>query len=163
MNAAYCAAVPVRYSQIMPFEYIKRMLSASESEPAAPEDARSAIAAILVMAARADDEYADAEKAMIDTVLKARFGLSAEETAQLREEGEAAESESDDHYQFTKAIRQAVPLEDRTAIVEALWRVILADTDKDEMEDSLMRQLADRLGLSPVESALARQKVLAEG
>ncbi len=147
----------------MPFDVLKRLLNASESEPAAPEDARAAIAAVLVMAARADDHYADAEKAMIDQLLTARFKLTPEEALKLRAEGEEAEAESIDHYQFTRAIKQAVPHDERVAIVEGLWRVILADDSRDAHEDALMRQLVDRLGLDPVESALARRKVAAEG
>ncbi len=146
----------------MPFDVLKRLLNATEAEPANPEDARAAIAAVLVMAARADDHYADAEKQMIDSVLIARFKLSPEEAATLRAEGEAAEEESIDLFQFTRAIKQAVPHDDRVAIVEGLWRVILADDQRDAHEDALMRQLVDRLGLDPMESALARRKIAAE-
>ena len=146
----------------MPFDFLKRLLNTTETDPARPEDARSAIAAVLVMAARADDHYTDAEKQMIDSVLIARFKLSPDEAIALRGEGEAAEAESIDHYQFTRAIKQAVPHAERVAIVEGLWRVILADDERDPHEDALMRQLVDRLGLDPMESALARQKVAAE-
>jgi hypothetical protein len=34
---------------------------------------------------------------------------------------------------------------------------------RDPHEDSLMRQIVDRLGLSPMDSALARQRVSAGG
>lgn len=146
----------------MPFDFLKRLLSTTEADPASPEDARAAIAAVLVMAARADDHYTDAEKQMIDSVLIARFKLSPDEAIALRSEGEAAEAESIDHYQFTRAIKQAVSHDERVAIVEGLWRVILADDERDPHEDALMRQLVDRLGLDPMESALARQKVATE-
>lgn len=145
----------------MPFDVLKRLLSATESEPVAEEDARAAIAAVLVMAARADDDYAEDEKKIIDSVLTSRFKLTAEEAVKLREEGEAAEAESIDHYQFTRAIRQAVPHDDRVAIVEGLWRVILADDSRDAHEDALMRQLVDRLGLSPMDSVRARRQAAA--
>ena len=146
----------------MPFDVLKRLLNATEAEPVNPEDARAAIAAVLVMAARADDHYADAEKQMIDSLLIARFKLTPDEAVALRSEGEAAEAESIDHFQFTRAIKQAVPHDDRVAIVEGLWRVILADNKRDAHEDALMRQLVDRLGLDPMESALARRKVSTE-
>jgi uncharacterized tellurite resistance protein B-like protein len=37
--------------------------------------------------------------------------------------------------------------------------VVLADARRDPHEDSLMRQITDRLGLSPMDSAKARQRV----
>ena len=92
-----------------------------------------------------------------------RMVLDAAGAAKLRAVGEDAEVESIDIYQFTKAIRTVIPIEDRIAIVEALWKVVLADGARDPHEDTLMRQLVDRLGLSPMDSALARQRVQGGG
>jgi len=144
-----------------PFDFIQKLVSRPEGIGASPGDARLAVAAVLVMAARADDEYADAEKATIENVLKSRYSLGADEASALRKEAEAAEYEAMDHYQFTKAIKQAVPHEERVAVLEALWKVVLADEGRDPHEDALMRQLTDRLGLSPMESAQARQRIAA--
>lgn len=143
--------------------FFKRLLRATAPADLPEEDARSAIAAVLVMAARADDHYGADEQHVVDDVLMSRFGLDAAGAAKLRAEGEDAEVESIDIYQFTKAIRTAIPIEDRIAIVEALWKVVLADGARDPHEDTLMRQLVDRLGLSPMDSALARQRVQGGG
>jgi uncharacterized tellurite resistance protein B-like protein len=147
----------------MPIGFLKRLFESGTGTPLPPDDARAAIASVLVMAARADHEYTDVERGMIDRVLQQRYGVSAFEAGALRAEGEAAEAESIDIYQFTRAIRQAVPHEERQAIIEALWGVILTDDVRDPHEDSLMRQMTDRLGLSPMDSALARQKVQGGG
>jgi uncharacterized tellurite resistance protein B-like protein len=143
--------------------FLRRLLLSTGHTDLQPDDARTAIAAVLVMAARVDETYEAAEKAVIDQVLAQRFGLSAAEAAGLRAEGEQVESEAIDLFQFTRAIKTAVPLEDRVAIMEALWRVVLADNVRDAHEDALMRQMADRLGLSERESALARQRIAAKG
>jgi uncharacterized tellurite resistance protein B-like protein len=147
----------------MAIDFFKRLLRTTAPADLPADDARSAIAAVLVMAARADGEYGEAERAMVDQALTTRFGLDAAGAAALRTEGEDAEVESIDIYQFTKAIRTAIPHDDRIAIVEALWSVVLADGSRDPHEDSLMRQLVDRLGLSPMDSALARQRVAGGG
>jgi uncharacterized tellurite resistance protein B-like protein len=147
----------------MPLGFLRRLLLSTGHTDLQPEDARAAVAAVLVMAARADGHYDAKEQAMIDRVLATRFNLNPDLTKGLREEGEAAEAEAVDLYQFTKAIKQAIPHEDRVAILEELWRVILADGVRDPHEDSLMRQMADRLGLSGMDSALARQRVAAGG
>lgn len=147
----------------MPLGFLRRLLLSTGHTDLQPEDARAAIAAVLVMAARADGHYDAGEQLMIDRVLAARFKLNPDQTKGLREEGEAAEAEAIDLYQFTRAIRHAIPHADRVAIVEELWRVVLADGTRDPHEDSLMRQMADRLGLSPMDSAMARQKVAGGG
>ena len=118
---------------------------------------------VVGMAARADDNDGADGLGVVDDVLMSRFGLDAAGAAKLRAEGEDAEVESIDIYQFTKAIRTVIPIEDRIAIVEALWKVVLADGARDPHEDTLMRQLVDRLGLSPMDSALARQRVQGGG
>lgn len=143
--------------------FLRKLMMSTGHAELQPEDARLAIASVLVMAARADDQYEDAEAAVIDRVLMTRFKLSADQARGLREEGETAEAEAIDIYQFTKAIKESIPLEDRVAIVEELWRVILSDGVRDPHEDTLMRQIADRLGLSSMDSALARQKVQGGG
>jgi uncharacterized tellurite resistance protein B-like protein len=147
----------------MPLGFLRRLMMSTGHTELQPEDARLAIASVLVMAARADGKYDAEEEAMIDRTLIARFGITAAQAKGLRDEGEQAEAEAIDIYQFTKAIRTAIPHDDRVAIIEELWRVVLADGVRDPHEDSLMRQIVDRLGLSPMESALARQKVQGGG
>src|SRR5262245_41217319 len=116
--------------------FLRRLLLSTGHDDLPPEDARLAIASVLVMAARADGHYDDREKAMIDAALVKRFKLTPAETRGLREEGEAAESEAIDIFQFTRAIKAAIPHEDRVAIIEELWGVILADGVRDPHEDS---------------------------
>jgi uncharacterized tellurite resistance protein B-like protein len=143
--------------------FLRRLLLSTGHDDLPPEDARLAIASVLVMAARADDHYDASEQAMIDRALMKRFKLDAAQARGLREEGEAAEAEAIDLFQFTRAIKAAIPIEDRVAILEELWTVILADGVRDPHEDSLMRQMADRLGLSDMDSALARRRVQGGG
>ena len=147
----------------MPLGFLRRLLMSTGHTELQPEDARLAVAAVLVMAARADGKYDDHEAAIIDRVLGKRFGLGADLARGLREQGEEAEGEAIDIYQFTKAIRTSIPIEDRIAIIEELWGVILSDGVRDPHEDTLMRQIVDRFGLSPMDSARARQKVQGGG
>ena len=147
----------------MALGFLRRLMMSTGHAELQPEDARLAVAAVLVMAARADGKYDDHEAAIIDRVLGKRFGLTAELARGLREQGEEAEGEAIDIYQFTKAIKEAIPHDDRVSIIEELWGVILSDGERDPHEDSLMRQIVDRLGLSPMDSALARQKVQGGG
>lgn len=136
-----------------------RRLANQDAAPLAAEDARIAVAALLVSAAHADDRYEAAERDLIERVLMARYGLPAPGAAALREDGEAAERAATDIYRFTALIKQHVPLEERTAVIESLWRVMLADGVRNDDEDHLMRRITDLLGVDPRDSVLARQRV----
>lgn len=134
--------------------------------PAAPlpePDQRLALAALLVRVARADGDFAPAEAERIDRILARRYGLSPAEALRLRAEAETLEAEAPDTVRFTRAIKDAVPYEERAGVIEALWSVVLADGVRDAEEDGLLRLVANLLGVSDRDSALARQRVEARG
>lgn len=136
-----------------------RRLTAPSPTPLADSDARLALTALLVRVARADGHYDPAEVARIDRIIATRYGLDAAQTAALRTQAEHLESEAPDTVRFTRAIKDAVPHEQRVAVIEALWTVVLADDTRDERENALLRLVASLLGLTDVDSALARQRV----
>ena len=130
------------------------------TEAALPEtDARLALAALLVRVARSDGDYAEAEIARIDRIIAARYGLAPADTQKLRADAEQLETEAPDTVRFTRAIKDAVAYDDRIAVVEALWSVVLADGGRAQEEDSQLRLVSNLLGVSDMDSALARQRV----
>lgn len=139
-------------------EFLKR-LTAPEPEQLPDEDARLALTALLVRVARSDGHYAAAEKAEIDAAMSARYGLDPDAMADLRAEAETLEGEAPDTVRFTRAIKDAVAYADRLAVIEALWAVVLADGQRAEEENALLRLVASLLGIEDRDSALARQKV----
>ena len=141
------------------FDAFLRRLTAPGPDPLSGDDARLALAALLVRIARTDGDYARAEIDRIDRILKTRFNLGPFEVTKLRGEAEALEAEAPDTVRFTRAIKDAVAYEDRAQIVEALWEVVLADGTRDHEEDALMRLVAPMLGINDRDSALARQRV----
>ncbi|KIC44680.1 MAG: TerB family tellurite resistance protein [Ruegeria sp.] len=133
-------------------------LTQPQPDPLADDDARLALTALLVRIARSDNDYADTEMARIDRVSAERYGLSPFEAAGLRARAEDLEAEAPDTVRFTRAIKEAVAYDDRLAVVQAMWSVALADGHRSEEEDSLLRLVVSLLGVSDVDSALARQK-----
>lgn len=129
--------------------------------PAALPDteANLALAALLVRLARADGHYSDVETRRIDLIVATRYGLAPVEATALRRDAEILESEAPDTVRFTRAIKEAVPYEDRLSLMEALWQVALADTTRNPDEDALIRLAASLLGVADMDSALARQRV----
>lgn len=140
-----------------------RRLAAPAPEPLAEPDARLALAALLVRVARTDGDYAAVERARIDAVLARRHGLDTEGAARLRADAETLEAEAPDTVRFTRALKDATALEDRTALLEALWAVVLADGVRDDDEDALMRLVASLLGVNDRDSNLARRRVERDG
>ena len=102
--------------------------------------------------ARSDNHYAPDEKARIDRILGARFGLIEAEAKALREECETIEAEAPDTVRFTRVIKEAIPLDDREAVVRAMWEVVLTDGSRDQHEDALMRMVAPLLGFTDQDS-----------
>jgi len=92
-------------------------------------------------------------------VLATRFGLNQVEAAKLRARAEAVEHDAPDTVRFTRAIKDAIPYEDRAGVIEALWEVALADGSRDHEEDALLRLVAPMLGITDQDSALVRQRV----
>lgn len=127
-------------------------------QPLQDGDARLAVAAILVRLARADNDYDAAEKRAIDRVLATRHSLSETDAASLRADAEALEATAPDTVRFTNAVKDAVPLDDRIAILEAAWTVVLTDGERASEEDALMRMIPRFLGISDLDNNLARQR-----
>jgi uncharacterized tellurite resistance protein B-like protein len=135
-----------------------RRLLAPEPAPLPEPDARLALAALLVRIARTDGLYSAEEVERIDRVLAQYHGLGPFEAAKLRTEAEDVEREAPDTVRFTRALKAAVALEDRSDLMTALWSVVIADGLRDAEEDRLMRMVTNLLGLTDVESAQARQR-----
>ena len=128
----------------------------------AADESRLALAVLLVRVGRSDDEFVAAEVERVETILSFRFGLTSQEAKTLRLEAEEIEQNVSDNVRFTRALKHAVPLEDRVGLVEALWEVALADEYRDDTEDGLLRLVCRLLGVNDRERAFARQRVIAK-
>jgi len=138
-------------------DFLSRLIQPAP-DPLNDGDARLALTALLVRVARADGDYAQAERDRIDRIVAARFGLSPFEVAHLRRQAEELEEQAPDTVRFTRAIKDAVAYEDRRAVIQAAWSVALADGARDDEEDALLRLVSNLLGVNDRDSALARQK-----
>ena len=136
-----------------------RRLTAPEPQRLSDPDARLALGALLVRLARSDGDYAAVEIAQIDRSLAARYGLTPDQATALRADCEALEAEAPDTVRFTRAIKEVVDYENRVAVIEAMWAVVMADGVREEEEDSIMRMTASLLGVSDQDSHAARLRV----
>ena len=125
-----------------------------------PDDARLAITALMIRVARSDDDYSKAELNNIISLISARFKLSNDEANELLKEAELVEEQAPDTVRFTKSIKSAIDFDDRLAIIEDLWSVVLTDSFRDTNEDALIRTVVSLLGVSDKDSAFARQRAI---
>jgi uncharacterized tellurite resistance protein B-like protein len=125
-------------------------------QPPAPDRLAVSVAALLVEAARADERYTDEERRLVERLLAERFPDRSAEAAAILREAERLQSDAVDLHRFTKHAK-ALPERERTALIEALWRIVLSDGERGAYEDALVRRVAGLLHVSDVESGHARR------
>ncbi|MCZ6605484.1 MAG: TerB family tellurite resistance protein [Alphaproteobacteria bacterium] len=121
-----------------------------------------AAAALLVEAARMDDNFERSEWLAIRTMVGAEFGLSEEEAETLIAVAEEELEGSAEIYRFARIVKDRFEPEQRTKLIEMLWRVVYADGDLHDYEANLLRRVAGLIYVSDRDSGTARKKVLAE-
>jgi len=143
------------------FASLLQRLTGATPQPLPETDARLALCALLVRIARSDGDYAHIEVERIESILRARYDLDAEGANELRHHAELFEESAPDTVRFTRAIKDAVPYENREAVVESAWQVVMADGARADEEDALMRLISNLLGVNDRDSHLARQRAQA--
>ncbi len=144
-------------------ERLKRLLSGAEpTAPAAkPDELQLSVAALLIEAARMDDLVTPPERAVIERLLAARYGLDAAAVVRLVEAAETRADQAVELFQFTRRLVPAFDEAQRIELIEMLWDVALADGALDPLEDSLIRRIAGLIYVSDHERGAARLRVLA--
>ena len=106
---------------------------------------RLAVATLLVEIARADHDIDPAERTAIRRMLGASYGLDPASSADLLARAEHAVEESVSLHEFTSRLNDELSPQEKTGIVEMLWRVAFADGRIDKYEEHLVRKAADLL------------------
>jgi uncharacterized tellurite resistance protein B-like protein len=121
-----------------------------------------AVAALLIEAARMDDDFNAAERATIERLLAEKFALAPEAVRSLVAAAEAAVRQATQFFPFTQQICRSMSLEARVQIIEMLWQVAYADGVLDPQEDMLLRRIAGLIFVPDRERGLARACALAK-
>ena len=96
------------------------------------------ISALLVHAARIDEEYSDHEKKLIKEFIKSY--LKNENSSIILEKAEEIERNSNQLLNFTNLVKKN-SLEIKSDIIEHLWKIIISDNTIDQYESNLMRRV----------------------
>ena len=106
-------------------------------------DSAVKIAALLIHAAKIDENYTDKEKEIIKKTL-VDLGLDSKKLIETIENAEKLESNSNQILDFTREIK-SIDEDSKKKIVESLWNIIYSDDQSDIYEANLMRRLTGLL------------------
>ena len=106
---------------------------------------RLATATLMAEVARADKVLDVRELAELRDLLRERFALSDEETAQIVNDGISESEHSVSLQGFTRPLHEALSDDEKSAIVDMLWRVAAADGELDKHEDALIAKIGELL------------------
>lgn len=139
-----------------------RTMFSSDGAAAArgPDALQLAAAALLVEAARMDDDYDAAERNLIASLLRERFDLDDDYTEALVTAADAATEDLVEVYGFARRVKDAFTPEERVRMIEMLWEVVYADGEVHDHEANLLRRVAGLIYVSDRESGDARKRVL---
>ena len=101
------------------------------------------IAALLIHAAKIDENYDKKEEEIIKKTL-IELGVKNTDVDSLISDAAKIEENSNQILDFTREVKSA-PLSDKIRIVESLWKIIYSNNDADIYETNLMRRLAGLL------------------
>ena len=101
------------------------------------------VCALLIHAAKIDENYTDKEEDIIKKTLL-ELGIESEKITKTIRDAKIIEENSNQILDFTKEIKN-LPESDKIKIVEALWSIVYSNEDADMYETNLMRRLAGLL------------------
>ena len=101
------------------------------------------VCALLIHAAKIDENYTDKEEEIIKKALN-ELGVEDENISKTIKDAKIIEENSNQILEFTKEVKN-MEENDKIKIVETLWRIIYSNNDADTYETNLMRRLAGLL------------------
>ena len=95
------------------------------------------IAALLVHAAKIDEQYSSNEKTLIKQFIKS---YSKNNDGEILKKAEEMEQNSNQLLNFTNLIKKNTT-EVKSNVIEHLWKIIISDNTIDQYESNLMRRI----------------------
>ena len=116
------------------------------------------IIALLVHAAKIDENYTEIEKKIIKKTIIQLNQISSDEAEEILKLAEKKEEESNQIVEFTREIKQ-YPMEFRLKIIEIIWKIVYSDGTSDNYESNLIRRICGLLYISDKDNGNIKIKV----
>ena len=97
------------------------------------------VTALLIHAAKIDEEYTDIEKMIIKNFLN-KINNNLFDVQELLKKAEELELNSNQLLSFTNLIKKE-SVDFKSRVIEELWKIIISDNKSDQYEANLMRRI----------------------
>jgi len=124
-----------------------------------PKNESILIAALLVHAAKIDENYTKIEKKIIKKALVDLNGISLTQADELITDAEIKEKEQNQIVEYTREIKK-YPLDFRLKIIEIIWKIVYSDGNSDSYESNLIRRICGLLYVSDKDNGIIKAKFL---
>jgi len=116
------------------------------------------IAALLVHAAKIDENYTNAEKEIIKKALIDLYKIDLKKSDEILKIAEEKEQKSNHIIEFTREIKKN-SMDFRLKIIEILCKIVYSDGTNDSYESTLIRRVCGLLYISEKDSGKIKLKV----
>ena len=116
------------------------------------------ITALLIHAAKIDDNYTDVEKKIIKKALIDLNNISSDQAEELIKRAEKNEEGSNQLVEYTREIKKYT-MESRLKIIEVIWKIVYSDGTSDSYESNLIRRICGLLYISGKDNGIIKAKV----
>ena len=123
-----------------------------------PNNKNALIIALLIHAAKIDENYTENEKKIIKKVIMDLNEISSNQADELLKLAEKKEGESNQIIEFTKEIKK-YSMEFKLKIVEIIWKIVYSDGTSDDYESNLIRRICGLLYISDKDNGIIKAKV----
>ena len=123
-----------------------------------PKNNNILVAALLIHAAKIDENYTDVEKKIIKKALVDLKLSESNKVEELLKESEEKEKDSNQIVEFTREIKKN-SLDFRLKIIEILWKIVYSDGTSGNYESNLIRRVCGLLYVSDRDSGVIKLKV----
>ncbi len=123
-----------------------------------PKNNNILVAALLIHAAKIDENYTDVEKKIIKKALVDLKLSESNKVEELLKESEEKEKDSNQIVEFTREIKKN-SLDFRLKIIEILWKIVYSDSATDNFESNLIRRVCGLLYVSDKDSGTIKLKI----
>ena len=117
------------------------------------------IPALLIHAAKIDENYTDVEKEIITKAIMNINKFDINKAKQILKNAEKKEEESNQIIEFTKEIKK-YSMEYRLKIIEIIWEIVYSDGTSDSYESTLIRRICGLLYVSDKDNGVIKEKIL---
>ena len=115
------------------------------------------ISALLVHAAKADDNYTDQEKKIIKNFILSQG--TEEDIQSILDNAEKIEADSNQLLSFTKIIKDNTD-DFKSSVIEQLWKILISDNKVDQYESNLMRRICGLIYFSDKQSGEIKMRLM---